>query len=210
VGILGSSIISVDFPKSDELYSLSGKNTGLILLSSHVGTWKIVMAHMNYLAKPVSFLLKTDKNEHNRYFFDISGSKSQYKLIDPTGFMGGMIESASVLENKECLAVNGDRAFNRHTGEAVFFGQKAVFPVIAQNLAYSTDSALVMLLTSRTGKLSYNIEYINLTEKLPACSGRTKSETIQEYLNLYAENLESFLQKNPYMWFNFFDFWYKD
>jgi predicted LPLAT superfamily acyltransferase len=210
VGILGSSIISVDFPKSDNLYSLSKENTGIILLSSHIGTWKMVMAHMGYLAKPLNFLMKIDKKEQNRYFFDISGDKSKYRLIDPTGFMGGMIESANVLEDKECLAVNGDRAFHWHTGRALFFNEYAVFPVIAQNLAYSTGSQLVMLLTSRTGTLSYFIEYINLTEMLIITEKMSKKEIIQQYLDLYAENIEIFLQKNPYMWFNFFDFWYKD
>lgn len=209
-GVLGSSIISVNFPKSDKLYKLSGENRGLILLSSHVGTWKMLMAHMGYLAKPVSFLLKIEKNDQNQYFFDISGNKSKYRLIDPTGFMGGMIEAVNILENNECIAVNGDRAFQWRTGETLFFGEKAKFPVIAQNLAYSTNSVLVMILTARTGKLSYSMDYINLTNMLPDNKNLSKQEIVQKYLALYAEQLELFLEKNPYMWFNFFNFWYKD
>ncbi len=209
-GVLGKNIITVDFPKTDELFNLSKEDKGLIILSSHIGTWKMLMAHMGYLAKPINFLLNIDKKDKNQYFFDLSGDKSKYKLIDPTLFMGGMIEAANALEDKECMTINGDRTMQWRTGVSTFYGENAKFPIIAQHLAYSTNSYLVMILTARTGRLSYSIEYINLTNLLPKNKKPSKDDTVQLYLDLYAKHLELFLEKNPYMWFNFFDFWYKD
>ncbi len=210
VGVLGKDIISVDFPKTNELFNLSKEDKGLIILSSHIGTWKMVMAHMGYLGKTINFLLNINAKDKNQYFFDISGDKTKYNLIDPTLYMGGMIEAANALENKECMTINGDRTMQWRTGSSNFFGEKAKFPIIAQHLAYSTNSYLVMILTARTGRLSYSIEYINLTNLLPKDEKLLKNDIIQLYLDLYSENLENFLKKYPYMWFNFFDFWYKD
>ena len=83
------------------------------------------------------------------------------------------------------------------------------FSMIAHQLAVQTDSILLIFLTKRTGKLSFSIEYFNLTDMIGTNIKKSKKEIIQDYIKLYAEILEDFLKKNPYMWFNFFNFWEK-
>jgi predicted LPLAT superfamily acyltransferase len=57
---------------------------------------------------------------------------------------------------------------------------------------------------------------VNLSDELARESGTqtaagaaSKKEKIRRYTELYAEKLENYVTKHPYMWFNYFDFWKK-
>ena len=63
-----------------------------------------------------------------------------------------------------------------------------------------------MLLTERTGPLTYRIESFCLSD---GCDwrGLPRSEAVRRLLERYVACLERYLEKHPYLWFNFFDFW---
>jgi predicted LPLAT superfamily acyltransferase/glycosyltransferase involved in cell wall biosynthesis len=213
MGLLGKDAFKVEFPEDYKLYNLAKESKGIVLLTSHVGTWQIAMAHMKCLGKPVNFIMHLDKNRPDLNFFDLSGDRNQFKIIDPVMFAGGMIPATNALLEKECVSVMGDRKMEWPTCNAPLLGEEAGFPLVAPQLAVVTDSDLVMFLTYRTGKLAYKIEYINLSLELAKEAGGgerlTKKERVQRYVELYARHLESYVSRNPYMWFNFFDFWKK-
>ena len=206
IGILGREKFHIEFPGWKELYALSQKKKGMVLLTSHVGNWKTAMSVVDDLAVPVHFLIHLEKHMEGRHFFDLAGKRDKIKVIDPTGFMGGLVEATRVLEKGECVSIMGDRPFGARTIETDFLGKPAAFTVTPYHLVAATGADLVLLLTVRTGKLAFRIDFFYLSkgtewEKLP------KKEAMQAMLQSYVRVLEDYTKKHPYMWFNFFDFW---
>jgi len=206
IGILGRERFDIAFPGWEELYELSQKKDGMVLLTSHVGNWKTAMSVVDNLAVPVNFLIHLEKHMDGRHFFDLSGERDKIKVIDPAGFMGGLVEATRVLEKGECVSIMGDRPFGARTMPCNFLGKPAQFTVTPYHLVAATGADLVLLLTVRTGKLAFRIDFFYLSkdmewDKLP------KKEALQPMLQSYVQVLEDYTKAHPYMWFNFFDFW---
>jgi len=208
MGILGRDKFTINFPGWQDLYALSEKANGMVLLTSHVGYWKTAMSVVDDLAVPVNFLIHLEEHMEGRHFFDLAGNRKKIKVIDPTGFMGGLVEATEVLETGECVSIMGDRAFGARTIPFDFLGEPAHFPLTPYHLVTATDSELVLLLTVRTGKLAFNIDFFYLSED-EKWKSMPRKEAQKELLKRYVVELEKYTKQHPYMWFNFFNFWKK-
>lgn len=207
MGILGRDRFSVDFPRRRELYDLARSGRGLVLLTTHIGSWEAAMANMDALERPIHFQFQEERHTAGRHFFDLAGQRERFRIIPPSGFLGGVVELTQALRGGDCVAVMGDRAFGgARTAAVPFLGAPAWFPVIPYHLALRTDAELVALLAVRTGARSYRIDFVNLREP-PLPAGLTHEQALAELLRRYAALLEQCLEKDPYMWFNFFDIW---
>lgn len=205
MGILKRERFCVDFPGRENLRNLSQKKRGLVLVTTHAGNWQTAMATMDHLETRVNLLLNLG-NQEGRHFFDLSGQRDRFHFIPPDGFLGGMVEATNALKAGEIVAIMGDRAFGTKTIGMDFLGEKAAFPITPYHLAYATGADVVVLLTVRTGKLAFAIEYNHISEGLNLAEMR-REEAIRLLARRYISCLEDYTRKNPYMWFNFFDFW---
>ncbi len=206
VGILGRKSVKVKFPGWESLLKLARQKRGMVLLTSHAGAWQTAMSTMFNLSIPVHFLLQIDPHTRGRHFFELSGQKNLFNIISPNAFLGGMVEMTNALLKGDCVSIMGDRAWGAPTVETLFLGEKAGFPITPYHLIASTKKDLVVLLTSRTGRLSFSIEYFHVNadseiNELP------REQLINELLKRYVKCLETYLDKNPFMWFNFFNIW---
>ena len=181
----------------------------MVLLTSHVGNWKTAMSVVGDLAVPVNFLIHLEEHMEGRHFFDLAGNRKNIKVIEPTGFMGGLVEATQVLESGECVSVMGDRAFGARTINCDFLGRPAAFPLTPYHLVKSTGADLVLLLTVRTGKLAFRIDFFYLSED-KNWKTMPKKQAQAELLKRYVKELEAYTKEHPYMWFNFFNFWKKE
>ena len=194
------------FPGERELYDLARTGRGLVLLTTHAGAWEPAMAQMDALDVTVHFQFQLEEHTAGRHFFDLAGQQSRFRIVSPSGFLGGVVELTQALRQGDCVAMMGDRAFGARTASVPFLGEPAFFPAIPYHLALRTGAEIVALLTVRTGERSYLIETFNLREGAPL-ENLTHEEAIRECLRRYADRLEGYLEKHPYMWFNFFDIW---
>jgi predicted LPLAT superfamily acyltransferase len=206
MGILGRERFHVDFPRQRELYDLARSGRGLVLLTSHIGSWQAAMANMDALDVPVSFQFQLEEHTAGRHFFDLAGQRGQFRFVSPAGFLGGVVELTQALRQGECIAVMGDRAFGARTRPARFLGAEAWFPAIPYHLALRTGAGIAALLTVRTGERSYRIEFFNLRQP-PLDPALDHDAAMAELQRRYVAALEGWLDKYPYMWFNFFDIW---
>ena len=210
IGILGREKFKIDFPDRDKLYMLSKNKKSIILLTSHVGYWQTAMAVVDDMDKPVNFLLRLEDHVADRYFFNLSGNDKNIKIIDPTTFMGGLVQVTQVLQHGETVSIMGDRAWGARTKEYEFLGEKALFPITPYHLVAANSSDLVIILTARTGKLAFRIDYSHFPYEEMNLEGKSKQEIIDILLGNYVAILESYVEEYPFMWFNFFDFWDAD
>jgi len=209
MGVLGPERFKVDFPKAKELHALAHKRKGLVLLTTHAGNWQTAMANMGDLQVPVHFQLRLEAHTAGRHFFDLGSNREMFRIVSPDGFLGGMVELTNAVKSGECVSVMGDRSWGGKTGPAVFLGQVAEFPIMPYHLTLHTDSELVVLLTARTGKCAYRIEYTRITGDCNL-DDMPRNHAIQELMHRYVACLEDYLARHPLMWFNCFDFWSPD
>lgn len=207
IGILGRKAFKIDFPDWQKMYDLSAKKGGMVLLTSHVGMWKTAMSVVDDLAVPVNFLIRLESHMDGRHFFDLAGTRSKIKVIDPTGFMGGLVEAIKVLEKGECVSIMGDRSWGSRTKTCSFLGEQAAFPITPYYLVSATNADLVLLLTVRTGALAFRIDYFHLSGGDVDWRTISKDEAIKKLLAFYVQKLEEYVDKYPYLWFNMYDFW---
>ena len=206
MGILGPEKFEIEFPEEDMLREAAHGGRGLVLVTSHVGNWQTAMAHVGHLNVPVSFQFRREEHTEGRHFFDLAGRAGDFRLVSPEVFLGGMVELAAALRRGECVAVMGDRAFGARTAKTGFLGEPAPFPISAYHLAYVTEAEVVVFLTVRTGRLRYRLTCRRLGDTRNLTHG-DRDATIRRLLEEYARVLERHVQKHPFMWFNFFDFW---
>ena len=205
MGILDKNRFWVEFPGQENLYSMVQKKRGMVLLTTHAGNWQTAMATMDNLETKVNLLFNISNHE-GRHFFDLSGQRDRFHFIPPSGFLGGMVEATNALNAGEVVAIMGDRAWGAKTMEMEFLGGNAAFPITPYYLVAVTGADLIVLLTVRTGKLSFaiGVKYISNDQDW---TQMPREEVVKTLLRRYVVYLEEYLEKNPYMWFNFFDFW---
>lgn len=208
LGLLGSKRMKVSFPDRKKLYTLSKrKKKGLVLLTTHVGPWQSVMATIDRMASNVYFYFDVE-NWEGGHFFDLASERERFNFISPRSHLGGMIEAIKILHNGECLAVMGDMVDTKNNLKVPFLNDDARFSALPFRLAVSTGSDIAVLLTARVGSMKYYIEYECLNEGLDK-EKFLRGELENILASRYADFLERFLEKYPYQWFNFYDFWEK-
>jgi predicted LPLAT superfamily acyltransferase len=210
MGILGRKAFRIEFPDWQKLYDLSAAGRGMVLLTTHFGYWKTAMSAVDDLAVPVNFLIHLEAHMDGRHFFDLAGTRRKIKVIEPTGFMGGLVEALKTLENGECVAIMGDRSWGSRTQLFTFLNQPAAFPITPYYLVSASNAELVMLLAVRTGKLAFRIDMLRLTDENTDWRKLPKEQTIESLLSVYVQTLENYINKYPYAWFNIYNFWSAD
>ncbi len=207
MGILGPGKFKIEFTHWNALYELSKEEKGMVLLTSHCGTWLAAMASMDHLEKPVNFLLRLQEHDRGKYFFDLAREKG-IKIISPDGMFGGLVESINMLQKGECVSIMGDRAWGARTKDTKFLGEDAAFPITPYYLSVTGEARLVMFLTVRTGPLSFRIDHYVLTDEID--QNLQKDAKLDALMRRYVDHLEEYVTSYPFMWLNFFDFWSED
>ena len=205
MGTIDNKKIRIDFPDKDRLLKIAEDKRGTLLLTTHAGNWMTALTAMDNVGKKVNLLIKLDNGEGAR----ISGlfdERDDFHLIDPGGFMGGLVEATNALNAGEIVSIMGDRSEGARSLMIDFLGEKAPFPVTPYHLATATQSNIVVLLTARTGMLSFSITISSISDDIHMDSC-TRDEAIKKMSRKYVSLIEKYVKSHPYMWYNFFNSW---
>jgi predicted LPLAT superfamily acyltransferase len=207
IGIKGVGSIDIVSRNLDKLLVLIREGHGLILLTAHVGCWQIAMAQLRSLNTPVSLLLHREEGDVDLHYFEHNGVSVPFRIIDPLGYMGGVLEMMDVLRKGEVVSIMGDRVFgsDKNTVSVNFLGGKVRFPFSAFKLASATGAPIAVHLSCKSGPDSYKF-MLEKTIRVPAGLSK-KEEALRPYVAQFAEALESYTQRYPYQFFNFFNMW---
>ena len=204
-GILGPESLRIEFPDAEVLRRLSDEGRGLVFITSHVGIWQRAISVLGFMGRTVYLHLRRDAASESMGL--AAFEKPGPRIVSPDDFLGGIPELSSALAHGNIVAVMGDRGFGSATCARVgFFGDDAPFPLLPYHLALTTNSDIVVFLTSRIGRMSFRLraDFIRMT---PEWLSLDKEEARMRLLRRYAGLLEDHLREHPLMWFNFFDFW---
>lgn len=207
IGINGPESITITSNDLGGLFNLIHEGHGVILLTAHVGCWQAAMAQLRSLNTPVSLLLHREEGDLDLHYFEHTGISKPFRLIDPLGYTGGVLEMMEVLKKGEALSIMGDRVFgsDRKTVSVNFLGGKVRFPISAFKLASATGAPIVILFSHKSGPGSYEMT-LDRVIRVPSHLGKSE-KAFYPYVAQFAETLELYTERYPYQFFNFYDMW---
>jgi predicted LPLAT superfamily acyltransferase len=210
IGIKGPKSVMIIFDAQKKIIDLIGEGKGVILLTAHVGCWQATMERLRVFDTPVSLLLHHEEGDVDRHFFEHTGAANPFRVIDPLGYMGGVLEMMEVLRMGELLSIMGDRVFgnDKNTVPVDFLGGKIRLPFSAFKLASATGAPVAVLFSHKSGPESHEL-ILDRVIRVPSGIGR-KEDAFRPYVAQFAEALESYTERYPYQFFNFFNMWEND
>jgi predicted LPLAT superfamily acyltransferase len=203
-----------------EYYSVTGhgrelllaekkRRRGIILLGAHLGSFEACRIFLKDKASlDVHIVAYFGASQKIRTTLDLLDPEQANRVIDPTD-SDAVFKMREVIESGGVLAILADRVgLGDKTVGVRFFGEQVNFPAGPYLLAHVLGCPVY----SFFGLLSKPYHYDNYLECLAervVLPRKNRQEALSEYAQRYADKLEYYCQKNPYNWFNFYDFWKK-
>ena len=203
--LLGRAEFTTHLRGREDLAALLAEGRGLVIVTAHVGAWQLGMANLSRLDHPISVLARFDAADASSPFHAFAGS--DFRIIDPESFLGGVPDMLGALQRGEVLCLMGDRAWGASGGTVAvdFLGGAVPLPFTAYKLASATGAPVAVLFPYKPWPNQYEMLLAGVV-RVPPGLGR-RPEAYRPYAAAYAQALEGFLASYPYHFFNFFDLW---
>jgi predicted LPLAT superfamily acyltransferase len=210
LGILGSGNLDLSLDGREELAALLAERRGLIMVTAHVGCWQLAMSSLSLLDTQVNLLIHRAEGDVDRHFFEHGSGKAPYRIVDPTGYLGGTLEMLQILKNGELLCIMGDRNMGGagSTVSVDFLGTPVDIPFSPYKLASATGAPIAVIFPYRSESGGYALNVARII-RVPENLGRS-SNAYLPYGKEFIAELEKFVTQNPYQFFNFYDMWSKE
>lgn len=206
---------------------LIAKNKGLIMLTSHIGNWQIMMRKLPFFGtknnivmlpeenNAVKEFLKIDNEEFNQSKMEISdhdNPKDRLHIINPSNGIESVIEMLKELSDGHIVSIMGDRlpknsqitsennqtdTKNQQTLKVDFFGQEKLLPIGPFLIANASKAPIMILLLRRVAPASYSLETKSISIDK---NTKNKEKRILSLAKQYSKVIEDFLKKSPYQW----------
>jgi predicted LPLAT superfamily acyltransferase len=208
--VSGSAVFEVLFRGGDEVLSLiRNSGRGALLLTSHQGNWQVALTALEKLGKPVHLVMVPDRNPGMQRALYPDGEAGKLRIISPERYLGGVVEILKVLRRGEVVSMMGDRGYGASAVEVAFLGDRAWFPYSAFSLAAAAQCPLVVMETTKISSYSYAVDMSNVL--YPRYQGRRdRAGQLQPWVQEFVNQMERFVQANPYQCFLFRDVWQRE
>ena len=193
------SIVEID----DETKSLLNHQSGVILMTAHIGNWEMILSIINAF-KNVTAIVRKQKNSGGDKFFYECRNLKNVTLIPNKGSRRKMLNS---LKNNEILLLASDQNAKNHGTIIDFFGKGASIPKGAGHFYYSTPSIIVVGFCVLKDNLKYEFK---LRELKINKNNEQKENIIVEVNSIYSKMLEDEIIKYPEQYFWFHKKWDKE
>jgi predicted LPLAT superfamily acyltransferase len=209
MGILGIDSYRFDFVGADEVKALAREGRGIVLLTSHAGVWQQAISTLDFIDRDTYVNIRREYHSRTMGLDKFRRSGRELVVVSPDGFLGGLPELSTALLRGKLVAVMGDRVFGEGVGaRAVFLGEEALFPLMPYQLSLTTGSDVIVLLTRRVGRRHFVFE-ASVKRIGDELRGMARGEARSALLQWYVGVLEAYVERYPFMWYNFFNIWEK-
>ena len=180
---------------------------GALLITSHFGSFE-VMRVMARTQKQLSLSILLDKS-HNSHFINLLSKVDpslSAQLIDagqPGTQLVGQI--ARNIELGSLVGIMADRVLpGQRSIQVGFLGEDATFPLGPWLFAAILKCPIILCFGTYEGGTKYKLDFEPLD--ITSFSGRSK-EVAANAAHYYASRLAYHVERSPFNWFNFYDFW---
>ncbi len=197
------SKFTFDFDGIDILKQLLSEGKGGILISAHIGNFEIAEKFFADIDFNCQIHIVTVDQEHSvikQYLESITDEKPNVQFIYVKEDLSHIFEINDALSKNHLICFTGDRYFDQsRTMQAELLGKEAHFPAGTFMLASRLKTPVAYVYVMKEPNLHYHL----YTRRAP----EFKQRDAQAVLNSYTGSVSQMLQKYPYQWFNYFDFW---
>ncbi len=194
---------------ADHARDLAGDpDSGMILLTSHVGNWQLAVSTLSNLKKSVYLVMLPEHNDALKNMLKIRKDNDHIKIISPEAHLGGVVEIMNVLKEGNIVSIMGDRAYGFGSLTVDFMGEKASFPYGAFQIAAAAECPILFLFSAKTDVHSYQVDISRWVRPVYK-DMKNKRKELAGWVQDYAGILAEYISKHPMQCFLFHDIWQK-
>lgn len=176
---------------------------GLIVWTAHLGNWEFASRLLEMHGRPVNVARVVEDNPAETTLRNLMASE-RLKIVDLRGGAEATIELLQALRRNEIVAMQGDRIYQRHSGDVPFFSQPAAFPLGPFLLSQVSGAPVLPGFVIREGWLRYRACMGDPIAPVPPGEG---DAGLRGALGEAVRFLEKTSTAHYDQWMNFFDFW---
>ncbi|MGH9748737.1 MAG: hypothetical protein ACRD6R_02290 [Candidatus Polarisedimenticolia bacterium] len=179
---------------------LLARHRGLVVVTLHLGSWEVGLAHLAACGRPVHVVLRPGEAEgerHARAFRDRAGVRTV-----PAGESAwSSIDLLLALRRGEVVALQGDRAFGAAVREVPLCGAPMPIPAGPFLLAQAAGAPVLLVAVPFVGHRRARLIAEGPIEVGPG------DEALRKAMADFARRVEAIVKRHPDQWFNFFRLW---
>lgn len=196
----------IDIHGKEVLDRYLDQQQGCLLLGAHFGSFdalrSLAINRSNLQLKIMMYY------EHNAMIVRVL-DRLNPKLADAIINLAdedAILKMQEVLERGELVGMLGDRASGERSCDCQLLGETVEMPTGPLAIASIVQVPVILFFPLYMGQNRYEIYFEELTGPFSVARGE-REQVIAELMQRYASRLEYYINKAPYNWFNFYDFW---
>ncbi len=185
------------------------KGKGVICITPHLGNWEMGGLLLSFRGGKLHVLTLDERDRNTKSFREEMRRRRGIKniYINPKDESPmAAIEAIRALRQNEILAMLGDRVETQKTMTFDFFGRKTPFPIGVAILSMATGAPVLPVFVVMEKSRKYR-GIIEPPISFEAGSRENREEGIRKGMTELIKKFESYIEKYPDQWYNFYSFW---
>jgi lauroyl/myristoyl acyltransferase len=196
--------MQVDAPAEIERTDLLPEGRGVVVLTSHFGSWEIAAHLMRRFGRRVNVVMAREANPSVEAFQTELRARSGLRVLHSDSSPFASVEMLHALRRGEVVAIQMDRAApGQVTRPIEFFGAPAPFQYGPFALARVAGVPLWPVFAARLGVRRYRI----MPEPLRTIARDASEEETLAVMRDVVRSFERHVRAHPHQWFQFKPFW---
>jgi predicted LPLAT superfamily acyltransferase len=200
-------LFDVSIEGEDLMREQLARGSGTVLMGAHFGSFEIMSAvGRRRPGLRVAMAMYEDNARKVSAMFKALNPANKSEII-ALGHIEAMLRIRERLDEGVFVGILGDRTFQGEPGLVVdFLGGRAVFPLGPMRAAAVLRRKVFFMTGIYRGGNRYHAVFERLADFTETRSGERET-AVEAAIRRYAALLEQHCHRDPYNWFNFFDFW---
>lgn len=196
--------MDVEAPSEIQRDDLLPPGRGVVVLTSHFGTWEIAARLMQRFGRRVNVVMAREKNPTVEEFQSTLRERNGLRVIHSDSSPFASLNMLQALRRGEVVAIQLDRSAPGQVTRAIeFFGAPAQFQFGPFALARVADVPLWPVFAVRLGVRRYRI----MPERLRVIPRDASEEQVLDVMRDVVRSFEGHVRAYPNQWFQFAPFW---
>jgi KDO2-lipid IV(A) lauroyltransferase len=188
------------------------RGKGVICITPHLGNWEIGGLLFSFKGGKLNVLTLDERDLDTKSFREelrrSRGIRNLY--IDPKDDSPmSILDAVKALRQNEIVAMLGDRIESQKTMIFDFFGRKTPFPIGVAILAMATGAPVLPVFVVMERNRKYR-GVIEPSISFESSSREDREATIRKGMERLIKKFESYIEKYPDQWYNFYSYWDED
>lgn len=205
--------LDITFPPENLPLTFSRKGKSCILLGSHLGSFEVLRSYaIKKCPMPVKILMHEGQTPMIMNMLNALNPHVAESIIPFSDGTNSLLKVKEALADGHAVGLLGDRTTGQEqskTTRCMLFGKEVEFSTAPILIAATLQAPLIVFFGLYLGGNRYEIHFELLSENI-SLSRANRQQEIHDLTQSYVTLLEKYCRKQPYNWFNFYDYWGED